>query len=449
MSKKTAGAGEKVTVGYARIQYQPGVPAPAGIAIFNLRTKGVVVSEAAVPAAPLVRTARLFAENGTVVRTGLSIANPNAQAATLSFNFTDETGTDFGAGSFLIPANAHISAFLDETLFASAAPHGALSSARSFTFTSTAPVAAIALRGLVNERGDFLMTTLPVADLSQISFETTIIPHFAQGGGWTTQVPLLNPTGSLLAGTVEFIDPAGTTIDTQRYSIAGSSAAVIRMSSGGPVLRTGWIRIRPDGTQASPVGVSIFSFIANGVTVTESGIQALPASARMRMYVENSGVLQSALALANNNLQAVTLNVQVTDTTGRDIGLTGTITLPGRGQKSVFVNEVPGLELLPSNFAGLVRITTSGPAVSVIGLRGRYNERGDFLIAATAPVQETPPAAGELFFPHVADGGGFSTEFILFNSSTGLFGEPTTAPPSAGTVRFYSQIGDPLTLGIR
>src|SRR5262249_34973750 len=157
------------------------------------------------------------------------------------------------------PPDAQVSAFLDEMPFAAGLTPSALTDARSFTFASTAPVAAIALRGFVNERGDFLMTTLPVADLAQVSSGNTIIPHFAQGGGWTTQVPLLNPTGNVLTGTVEIIDPVGTTINTQRYTIPAASAAVIQLSAGSTV-QTGWIRISPDSKQASPVGNSIFSF---------------------------------------------------------------------------------------------------------------------------------------------------------------------------------------------
>ena len=63
----------------------------------------------------------------------------------------------------------------------------------TFTFTADLPVAVIALRGFVNERSEFLMTTLPVAPLTAGPADTVYFPHFAAGGGWTTQVILVNP----------------------------------------------------------------------------------------------------------------------------------------------------------------------------------------------------------------------------------------------------------------
>src|SRR5207253_6429778 len=103
---------------------------------------------------------------------------------TLNFYFTDRNGTNFGAGSTIIDANGQIAKFLDQAPFnAGASVFG------TFTFTASAPVAVIALRGLTNERGEFLITTLPVSDLSAAAPSDTILfPYFADGGGWTTQI---------------------------------------------------------------------------------------------------------------------------------------------------------------------------------------------------------------------------------------------------------------------
>ena len=55
------------------------------------------------------------------------------------------------------------------------------------------------------------MTTLPVAPLvgppspfSTTPMGTVYFPHFADGGGWATQVILVNPTDRTIAGTVGF-----------------------------------------------------------------------------------------------------------------------------------------------------------------------------------------------------------------------------------------------------
>jgi len=73
---------------------------------------------------------------------------------------------------------------------------------------------------------------------------------------------------------------------------------------------------------------------------------------------------------------------------------------------------VPGLQALPRQFQGVLRLSTASAALSVLGLRGRYNERGNFLITTTPPVAETAPAAvGEVVFPHLVDSGGYTTQF--------------------------------------
>src|SRR6185436_1994915 len=81
----------------------------------------------------------------------------------------------------------------------------------TFTFTSDVPVGVIALRSFVNEVGSFMMTTLPVSPLSGSIASTIYFPHFADGGGWTSQVILVNPTDTTLAGTATFYDEGTST----------------------------------------------------------------------------------------------------------------------------------------------------------------------------------------------------------------------------------------------
>ena len=77
--------------------------------------------------------------------------------------------------------------------------------------------------------------------------------------------------------------------------------------------------------------------------------------------------------------------------------------------------------------------------MSVIGVRSRWNERRHYLITTTSPVDEKAGAStGELMFPHLADSGGFTMQFILFSGAAGQ--------TSAGSLRLFSQSGEPLNL---
>ena len=81
----------------------------------------------------------------------------------------------------------------------------------TFTFNSNLPVAAIALRGFLNERSEFLVTTLPVAPLNAGTANLVYFPHFAAGAGWTTQIILVNPTHAPISGRVLFSSPGSET----------------------------------------------------------------------------------------------------------------------------------------------------------------------------------------------------------------------------------------------
>jgi hypothetical protein len=61
----------------------------------------------------------------------------------------------------------------------------------------------------------------------------------------------------------------------------------------------------------------------------------------------------------------------------------------------------------------VLRVSATAP-ISVVGLRGRYNERADFLIT-TVPVTDdsVSPSSEPIYFPHFVTGGGYSTQFMM------------------------------------
>jgi hypothetical protein len=406
----------------------------------------VLVSEAGVPASPKIRSGRIYAEASASVNTGLAIANPNNESATVSFYFTDSNGTNLGTGSFTLPANGQIASFLNQTPFS-----GGSSFSGSFTFESTLPVSVIALRGLNNERSEFLVTTLPVAELSARTEETAMLPHFADGGGWRTQILLVNPTDETETGTVLFLGQgsggasaqpvavtvSGQTSSTFPYTIPPRSARRFETSGTTEAVRVGSVRITPSSAQKTPSAVAVFSFRSGGVTVSEAGVPAVGASTAFRIFTESSGEIQSGIAVANVSSDPTTVRFEATNLTGITTGLSGTATIPGNGQVALFLNQIQGLEDLLVPFQGIVRVSTESPAgVSLIALRGRMNERKEFLITTLAPAAENAPTTSEeLLFPHFADGGGYTTQFILFNGSPGRW--------STGMMRFFGQLGRP------
>jgi hypothetical protein len=432
----SSGTSTGITVGYARVQANSGSSTPAGYLIFSFRQNGVLVSEATVPASRAVSSGRIYAAVDGPVNTGLAIVNPNSSAATVNFYFTDASGQNFGSSSFTLPANSQIAKFLNEAPFsASGAINGTM------TFSSNAPVGVIALRGFTNERGEFLITTLPVADISApASGDVVFFPHYASGGGWTTQVVLVNPTDAAIAGNVQFLGASGS---TSAYSIAPRSMQRIVAASGGSSISIGGVRVTPDAGSTSPSGLSIFSFNNGGVTVSEAGVPVLRPAQAFRMFEiecgSYPGQLNTGIAIANPSAtDSATVTLELTDLNGAATGMSSSLTLPPSGQTAAFIKQLPGFGSIPYPFHGNLRISTTSPSgIAVVGLRGEYNERKDFLVTTSMPTNEASPISpAEALFPHLADGGGYTTEFVLFSGSTGQ--------SSTGMLRFFTQSGAPL-----
>ena len=184
------------------------------------------------------------------------------------------------------------------------------------------------------------------------------------------------------------------------------------------------------------------------MTVSQTTVETQVLGLAFRSFVEFDsktpvpGVTQDALAIANSSVTPATVNFALLNGDGTTTGLTASITVPGFGHASIFVHELfPTLDLTPQQdvpFRGLIRIT-SFSSIAVANFRTHFNELGNFLMTSTLTTNEgSPSTSAELFFPQILDGGGFSTQFVLFS---GVADQATT-----GTLRFVSQNGQALSL---
>jgi len=434
-SVATQGSSGNLQVGYARVADSSG-KAPSGLAIFSYRQNGALVSEAGVPASKLLSQGRMYAETSGAVHSGLAIANPNGDSSVVSFSFIDTDGRTVSTGSTTILANRQVAAFLDDPQIF----NGPANFSGAFTFSASNPVAVVALRGVFNERSELIWTTLPVFEIgSPPAASSTVFPHFADGGGWTTQIMLVNPGDSAVTGTLRFSDPAGQALSTLNYSIPGRSAQQFPTGGSTAAVRTGTVTIVPAANAATPNGSLVFSYRKSNVRVTEAGVPVATAGNAFRVYVEASDSIQSGIALTNTAGTSASVRIDLMDLSGVSLGST-TLTLAGNAQLARFLTELPGFQSLSLPIQGLLRITSTSP-IAVVGLRSRTNERGDFLTTTTPPVPESDSSASELFFPHFADADGYTTQFILFGNGA--------SRSLSGTMRFFSQSGQPLGLQLR
>src|SRR5262249_47498917 len=151
----------------------------------------------------LMQKARLFidyrtgvaARSGTIdINTGVAIANPGSSAALLTFVLRDQSGQTIATGHGSLPPNQHRAKFvyqLQDTApdfdmplnFPNAILFGSLE------IGSDQPVSILGLRLTTNQRGETLLTTTSVADLSKAPSPSPFyFPQLADGGGYMTSI---------------------------------------------------------------------------------------------------------------------------------------------------------------------------------------------------------------------------------------------------------------------
>jgi hypothetical protein len=130
--------------------------------------------------------------------------NAGADININAFETDGITGAGTSQGPLQLAANGHAAAFADQ--FISGLP-------ADFTgvldISSASPFAALTLRSLNNERNDFLMTTFPLADVSQAAPSPIVFPHIVTGGGYITQFIFISPGGGGAVTTLNFWDEEG------------------------------------------------------------------------------------------------------------------------------------------------------------------------------------------------------------------------------------------------
>ena len=107
-------------------------------------------------------------------------------------------------------------------------------------------------------------------------------------------------------------------------------------------------------------------------------------------------------------------------------GPAASLTIPASRQVARFIDEFFP-ELTPQ-FSGILRIapTSTIPAQSaagdlaVIGLRLTINGRGDIVVTTAPPLDEvSTTTASDLFFPHLVDSAGRTTQFFVYGRTPG------------------------------
>lgn len=210
----------------------------------------------------------------------------------------------------------------------------------------------------------------------------TFFPHFASGGGWSSEVSLANQGLSAVSGiVVSFYDDNGAplTVDTNLGSSAALAASlnpgatqVIRISAGTSTA-VGYIVIRYPSSLTPVTATEVFRYEEGGTVLAEVGVPQQVADNNFSFPVEVNSYagITTAAAFANptfdsTNAQAQTLVVDLINSDGT-IQQTATVPLAVGQHTSLYINQAPlfpGLEY----FTGSISIS-SPTRVGVLALR--------------------------------------------------------------------------------
>jgi Leucine-rich repeat (LRR) protein len=458
----TFGSTGAVQAGYAVASVSTG-STPYATALISYQRNGATVSEVGIPASPPTSSARFFVDYRTdttlpgsdtkvEIYTGFAAVNRGNGPASLSFILRDPEGQIISRGTGSLDKDAHLAAYFNQLpdilpgfsidpSFPSSTHFGTLE------LSSDQPLSILALRLTTNQRGEMLMTSTPIADLARPSTGSPIyFPQLADGAGYSTTVVLLNTSSVVETGVLHLfaIDGSpltvrqvnGSSASSFNYSIPPGGVYVFQTDASPQDVQTGWVELIPEGGTITPAGAGILQFSRDGVLVTETGIPSVAPTTHARIFLDTSGGHNTGMAIGNPGIAPLNLSLQAfqMDGTTQAGATNGPIALDAREHAASFVDQL--ISGLPSGFQGVLDITGDSP-FAAITYRSLVNERGEILLTAFPVADLNQPPPSPILFPQIADGDGFSTEFILLSASG----------PSSTTLSFFGETGAPLAVG--
>jgi len=450
---KTNGSLGAVSVGSVRIVPFPGNNTPAAHAILSHfviddaasaasgTTVGYTILETSLEGQPPRASLRLYAEGtgdfnnakATSTRTAITIANPSDAPSTIQLQLTSFSGAQLALSSPIqVPASGQVSRYLPEFpgFEAIAVPFQGIV---RLTVLAGPGVMAGGFRVMFNERGDYLFTTTGPLNEDAGTAGRLIFPYVTDSTGYTTEFILINPPDvTSAAGVLHYLAADGSPL-------------------GIDAMKLGSVQIVPFSDSSTPHAHALLARKVNGVTTFITEMEAQLPQMALRVYAEaigdfdfgTAGATNSAIALANPAAVPVTVQLEMRGLDGNLIRTSSPVQVPASGQVAMMFDQIPGFETLAAPIQGVLRVVSTSPGVTAAGFRAIYNERGNPLFTTTGPLTENAGTATQLVYPHIAEGGGYTTQFIVIGGATGQ--------ANSGTLSFFNQEGNPLnvTLSVR
>jgi hypothetical protein len=433
---------------------------PAGMAILDLRQGGGEVGEVAFPLLPFILNGRVYINENFIQSTNISLVNPSADPVDMSFFITDRTGAQSNFGSITIPP---FSGFAQPVMsFPFRVP---INSSGSLTFSTTAPVAAMAFRTFSGSNNAILLTYLPITDPYVQATGITTIPQLSQDPNWASEFLLLNNSEAQATGVVRFYSnapnetdptqpavPVEVQLDRGTVTEVAYNIAPLATDSFAMLLSdtkvNGYAQIVPDAGTITPGATAIMTHLKTGVSTLFATLEAQVPVSDLRLYVEYSGdferqisgTIVTPITITNPSNSPTDVTLTLVNMNGTPTGLSTTFNLVARGHISTYVHRLAGFAAIPNPFQGILLVHATGPGVVAFGMRERISESDNLVGTTTGPIKENAGGGNKVIFPHILDGGGYATRFILLSEPSGS--------GTSGVLQFADEDGEPLPLSV-
>jgi hypothetical protein len=217
--------------GYVIVTPDANSSTPAAAATFGIVSNGIVQSQAGILPAALTTSSTLVINVAPSIgrNLGVAIANPGSTANPVTLTLQDSNGNAVATTTVQIPAHQQVARFVSELLGSRAVGTAFTGSLR---VQSQTPFSVLGLRFSGVE-----FSTLPVIGAAAAGGSApVVIPQFALGGGWTTEIALFNNGTSPVSGQVNIFDTNGNPMpvplnnssqSTFRYSIPPGGTLIL------------------------------------------------------------------------------------------------------------------------------------------------------------------------------------------------------------------------------
>jgi len=403
VSNPRDGAGaSKVEVGYGAIH------SGTGVAVLRSFSGQDLVSEAAIPGSVAATDWIVYAEQGMGVSTGVAVANPSSIDVSVNLLLSDGRKT-----ALLIPAMGQHAAFFSEIFRDSA---GAFLG--TLKIQSNSPVAVLALRGTTNSEGQFIFTSIPTnSSVPQIG-GTKLFPSVVDGGGYNSELILVNAALTVSTGSIEFSFDVSTDLGANRtfnFSIPAGEVWRIRTMGRSGTVSPGYASLITSDGSPMPAAMAIIRLTANGNLISETAVPAQSQITRSFMFGSFEPDSRTGVAIVNPLSHDAQVTLTPFDKNGENLAPAGSVALNAHAHTSAFLDEL--IAGLPYGFEGSVLLEADSP-VYAISMRGTTNSRGRFLMSTLPMVDSNQIPSGPNYFPHVISGGLYKTEFLIMNTET-------------------------------